>query len=164
MELLEIVLIIFFSGIEFKKSQQWKTVSTTLTTYQLSIVRWEFVSVGVRIKQHLGVGVDCEVRFDGGQVFADEISQGFGLFFRLCSRSAVSVSTRASRCSNGWKNVYCCLWQMVIYWSSRGTCFKLSKVSCFYRNCYNHPHVCIHYKGCIHLATRLGWYVFKLTG
>lgn len=38
------------------------------------------------------------------------------------------------------------------------------KVSYFYRNCYNHPHVCIDYKGCIHLATRLGWYVFKLTG
>ena len=64
-----------------------------MTTYQLSIVLCEFVIIGVRIKHHLGIGVDGQIRFDGRQVAADKIHQGLGLFLRLCSSSTVSFIT-----------------------------------------------------------------------
>lgn len=49
--------------------------------------------------------MDCQICFDGREVVADEISQGLGLFFRLCSRSTVSFITGVFRGSDSWKNV-----------------------------------------------------------
>lgn len=67
------------------------TIPNELKSYHAVKVGDGGVFVGIRVKQHLSVGVDGDVRFDALLVLAKELGDGFDLGFGLGEGAAVGV-------------------------------------------------------------------------
>lgn len=57
------------------------------------------VFVGIRVKQHLGVGMDGDVRFDTFLVRAQELGDGLDLRFGLREGAAIGVIAGMGGCT-----------------------------------------------------------------
>lgn len=70
-----------------------------LKSYHTVEVRDSGVFVGIWVKQHLGVGVDGDVRFDAFLVLAQELGHGFDFRFGLWEGPAVGVIAGMGGCT-----------------------------------------------------------------
>lgn len=76
--------------------------SDSLEPYHAVEVGDTGVFVGIWVKQHLGVGVDGDVRFDALLVLAQELGDGSDLRFRLWEGPTVGVIAGMGGCTLSW--------------------------------------------------------------